>query len=155
MRKPDSTDREHRDDPAEPTVASLEAEGMEPEGRPAAPRAPWWRYAASLGVLLAFLLAGNALASFARLPIPGSVAGMLLLAAALQLRWVPEAWTEPAAGLLLRHMGLLFVPPGVGLMLQYDLLRREWLPIVLGSAASTVAVVLVVGWLQQRLQPDA
>jgi holin-like protein len=135
-------------------VAALEAEGMEAAAvRPI--RAPWWRYAVSLLVLLAFLLAGNALASFARLPLPGSVAGMLLLAAALHFRWVPEVWVEPAAGLLLRHMGLLFVPPGVGLMLQYDLLRREWLPIVLGSAASTVAVVLVVGWLQQRLQPDA
>ncbi len=154
MTEADSTGRTGPEDAAAPTVAALEAEGMEPAaGRPA--RAPWWRYAVSLLVLLAFLLAGNALASLARLPLPGSVTGMLLLAAALHLRWVPEAWTEPAAGLLLRNMGLLFVPPGVGLMLQYDLLRREWLPIVLGSAASTVAVVLVVGWLQQRLQPDA
>ncbi|MEW5926280.1 MAG: CidA/LrgA family protein [Gemmatimonadota bacterium] len=153
MTEADSTGRTEPD-AAAPTVAALEAEGMEPAAvRP--PRAPWWRYAVSLGVLLAFLLAGNALASLARLPLPGSVVGMLLLAAALHFRWVSEAWTEPAAGLLLRHMGLLFVPPGVGLMLQYDLLRREWLPIVLGSAASTVAVVLVVGWLQQRLQPDA
>jgi holin-like protein len=49
-------------------------------------------------------------------------------------------------------MALLFVPPGVGLMLQYDLLRREWLPIVVASAASTLAVLLLVGRLQQRLE---
>ncbi|HEX8273466.1 MAG TPA: CidA/LrgA family protein [Longimicrobiaceae bacterium] len=154
MTEADPTGRTEPEDAAAPAAAALEAEGMEPAGvRPA--RAPWWRYAASLLVLLGFLLAGSALASLARLPLPGSVTGMLLLAAALHFRWIPEASTEPAAGLLLRHMGLLFVPPGVGLMLQYELLRREWLPIVLGSAASTVAVLLVVGWLQQRLQPDA
>lgn len=125
----------------------------EPGGaRPA--RAPWWRYAASALVLLGFLLAGEAVASLARLPLPGSVAGMLLLAATLHFRLLPPAWVEPAARLLLRHMALLFVPPGVGLMLQYDLLRREWVPIVLASAASTVAVLLAVGRLQQRLESD-
>ncbi len=149
-----SSDRGQSADVSAPTNAALEAEGMEPAGiQPR--RAPWWRYAAGALVLLAFLLVGTSIASLGRLPLPGSVVGMLLLAAALHFRWMPAAWVEPAAGLLLRHMALLFVPPGVGLMLQYDLLRREWLPIVLGSAASTVAVVLVVGWLQQRLQPDA
>jgi holin-like protein len=134
-----------------PAAPAIEVEGMEPaDFRP--PRAAWWRHAAGAAVLLAFLLAGNAVADFGRLPLPGSVVGMLLLGAALHFRWMPAAWVEPAAGLLLRHMGLLFVPPGVGLMLQYDLLRREWLPIVLAGAASTVAVLLVVGLLQQRLE---
>jgi len=144
-------DRGDASDPSAPAVAALEAEGMEPAGvRP--PRAAWWRHAAGAAVLLAFLLAGDAVATFGRLPLPGSIVGMLLLAAALHFRWMPVAWVEPAAGLLLRHMGLLFVPPGVGLMLQYDLLRREWLPVVAAGAASTVAVLLVVGLLQQRLE---
>lgn len=141
-------------DPADapaPASAALETEGMEPADVPPR-RAAWWRQAAGIAVLLAFLLAGNAVATFGRLPLPGSVVGMLLLAATLHFRWMPAAWVEPAAGLLLRHMGLLFVPPGVGLMLQYDLLRRDWLPIALAGAASTVAVLLVVGLLQQRLE---
>ena len=138
-------------DATAPTAAALEAEGMEPAGAPP-PRASWWRCATSALVLLAFLLAGTTVASLGRLPLPGSVVGMLLLAAVLHFGWMPAAWVEPAAGLLLRHMALLFVPPGVGLMLQYDLLRREWLPIVLASAASTLAVLLVVGRLQQRLE---
>jgi holin-like protein len=143
--------REGPGDASAPAVAALEAEGMEPGGvRPS--RAPWWRYAAGAVILLAFLLAGTAVARLGRLPLPGSVVGMLLLAAVLHFRWMPAAWVEPAAELLLRHMALLFVPPGVGLMLQYELLRREWLPIVAASAASTLAVLLVVGRLQQRLE---
>lgn len=146
-----SADRGDTAGASAPTAAALEAEGMEPAGiRPR--RARWWRYTASAAILLAFLLAGSTVASLGRLPLPGSVAGMLLLAAVLHFRWMPVAWVEPAAELLLRHMALLFVPPGVGLMLQYELLRREWLPIVAASAASTLAVLLVVGRLQQRLE---
>jgi putative effector of murein hydrolase LrgA (UPF0299 family) len=39
-------------------------------------------------------------------------------------------------------------------MAYAGLLRREWLPIAAGAAASTVAVLLVVGWMQQRLEGD-
>lgn len=111
-------------------------------------------YLLGLLILLAFLWMGDAAASALRLPLPGSVAGMLLLAAALRLRWIPPRAVEPAAELLIRSMALLFVPAGVGVMAYAGLLRREWLPIAAGSAASTVAVLLVVGWMQQRLERD-
>jgi holin-like protein len=112
------------------------------------------RLALGFAVLLAFLWIGDALARFARLPLPGSVAGMLLLAGALRIRWIPTALVEDAAHLLVRHMALLFVPAGVGVMAYGGLLRGEWLPIAAASAASTVAVLLVVGWLQQRQERD-
>jgi holin-like protein len=105
-------------------------------------------------ILLAFLCAGNWIADAARLPVPGSVVGMLMLAASLRLGWIPERTVRPAAELLIRNMTLLFVPAGVGVMAYGGLLAREWLPIVVAGAASTVAVLLVVGWLQQR-QEDA
>lgn len=112
------------------------------------------RLATGFAILLAFLFAGEWVADAARLPLPGSVMGMLMLAAALRLRWIPERAVQPAAELLIRNMALLFVPAGVGVMAYAGLLRREWLPIVAGSVASTVAVLLVVGWMQQRLERD-
>lgn len=112
------------------------------------------QYALSLLILLAFLWMGDAIAAFLRLPLPGSVVGMLLLAAALRLGAVRAAWVQPAAELLIRHMALLFVPAGVGLMVYGGVLRAEWLPIVAASVVSTVAVLGVVGWLQQRQEAD-
>jgi holin-like protein len=109
----------------------------------------------ALGVLGVFLGAGTLIVDGSRLPVPGSVLGMVLLTGALQLRWIRLAWVRPAADLLLRHMGLLFVPPGVAVMVHAELIRAEWLPIVVGSAVSTVAVLVVVGRVQQRLEPDA
>ncbi|HLM67511.1 MAG TPA: CidA/LrgA family protein [Longimicrobium sp.] len=111
-------------------------------------------YALGFAVLLAFGFAGGWIADAARLPLPGSVVGMLMLAAALRLGLIPESTVRPAAELLIRNMALLFVPAGVGVMAYGGLLAREWLPIVVAGAASTVAVLLVVGWLQQR-QEDA
>jgi holin-like protein len=112
------------------------------------------RFLVSAAILLALLLAGDAISAAARMPLPGSVVGMLLLAGALRLRWISPALVQPAAELLIRHMALLFVPVGVGLMLYLHLLRREWLPIVVASAVSTLAVLVVVGCLQQRLERD-
>lgn len=105
-------------------------------------------------ILLAFLFAGGWIADAARLPLPGSVVGMLMLAAALRVGWIPERTVKDAAELLIRGMALLFVPAGVGLMAYGGLLARAWMPIVAASAASTVAVLAAVGWLQQR-QEDA
>jgi holin-like protein len=105
-------------------------------------------------ILLALLFAGAWIVDALRLPLPGSVVGMLMLAAALRLRWLPERTVKDAAELLIRNMALLFVPAGVGVMVYGGLLAREWLPIVVASAASTVAVLLAVGWLQQRQEAD-
>ncbi len=111
------------------------------------------RALAALVLIVLFLVAGVLIAEHARLPVPGSVLGMVLLTLALQTRVIRPSWVRPAADLLLRHMALFFVPPGVAVMVHADLIRAEWLPIVVGSAASTVAVLLTVGWVQQRLEP--
>ncbi|HEX8393971.1 MAG TPA: CidA/LrgA family protein [Longimicrobium sp.] len=112
------------------------------------------RFAAGLAVIVALMFVGDAITAAARLPLPGSVVGMLLLAAALRMRWISPALVQPAAEMLIRNMALLFVPAGVGLMLYLPLLRREWVPIVAASVASTFAVLVVVAWTQQRLERD-
>lgn len=108
--------------------------------------------AAGMGVLLGFWAAGEALVSVARVPMPGSVAGMLLLAGALRMGWIPPGWVRPAAELLVRYMGLLFVPPGVGLILYFGLIGREWLSIMAAAVVSTMLVLLTVGVLVQRME---
>lgn len=109
-------------------------------------------FAGGIVILLAFLYAGNALAALLHLPLPGSVLGMVMLAAALHLRIIRPEWVKPAAELLIRHMSLLYIPPGVGVMAYFGLIRREWLPLVAAGVAGMVAVMLVVGLLQQRME---
>ncbi|HSU15128.1 CidA/LrgA family protein [Longimicrobium sp.] len=108
--------------------------------------------ARGIAILLAFLYLGDAVSALLHLPLPGSVVGMVLLAVSLQRKWLPFEWVRPAAHLLIRHMSLLYIPPGVGVMVYFGLIRREWLPLAAAGVVGMVAVLLAVGVLQQRLE---
>jgi holin-like protein len=103
-------------------------------------------------VLLVFQLLGELMVRAAGWPVPGNVAGMALLLIALMGGMVQQEWVSEAAELLLTHMALLFVPAGVGVLLYFDLIGREWLPILVATGASTFVVMAVTGHLAQRLE---
>jgi holin-like protein len=84
------------------------------------------------------------------LPIPGPVIGMFLLAAALALRagktdGAIPASLDQAAEKLISHMGLLFVPAGVGIIAEAGVLQQQWLSIVAALLGSTVLSIAVTG----------
>jgi len=112
---------------------------------------------ALLGFALLLVLQwfGGWLMARAHAPIPGSVVGMVLLAAGIQLRVIPRRLVRASAELLVRHLTLLYVPAGVGVLLYVGLLRREWLPIVGGALASLVTVLAVVGVTADRAERRA
>jgi holin-like protein len=97
--------------------------------------------------LWAFLGLGTALVGVLHAPLPGSVAGMLLLWAALEARVVRLEWLERGAGSLLGVLGLLFVPAGVGLV-QYG--GPIWLVLVPVVAAGALVTLAVTGHVVQR-----
>lgn len=102
-------------------------------------------------LLISCELAGEVARQAFNLPIPGSVIGMFFLAAVLAFRMdkpdapaIPGALVETAETLI-SHMGLLFVPAGVGVIAEAGLLREEWLPIVAGLFGSTILSLAVTG----------
>jgi holin-like protein len=111
-------------------------------------------YLKSFAIIYAFLLAGSAVVELAHLPIPGSIVGMVLLTIALYRGYVSLQAVEPSAGVLVKHMAFFFVPPGVGLILYFDLLKDEWLAITLAGVIGTFAVLATVALLQQRMETD-
>lgn len=104
-----------------------------------------------LVLLFCFQLVGEGVSQLLQLPIPGNVIGMGLMLAALATGLVREESLVEAAELLLRYMALFFVPAGVGVMLYFDLIQREWLPIIVGTVVSTFVVMAVTGWVEQWL----
>lgn len=110
------------------------------------------RFVLGIGVLLGFQFMGSWLVNIAHAAVPGSVVGMMLLAAALHARIVPLWVVRPAADFLVRHLALLYVPAGVALMLYAGLLRQQWLAVTAAALTSLIAVLLVVGMTVQRLE---
>ena len=107
----------------------------------------------AFAILLAFQCLGEGLVFLFHLPVPGPVAGMLLLFATLVAWPRLHDTVEKGANELLRHLSLLFVPAGVGVMIHLSLVEREWLPIaaaLIGSAVITVAVTALVLQLLSR-----
>lgn len=106
-------------------------------------------------VLLVCQLAGETLAHFLALPLPGPVVGMMLLLAALMLRLPLPRATEGTADGLLQHLSLLFVPAGVGVVQQLDLLGAEGgrlLVVILGSTiVALAATALTFTWVAKLI----
>ncbi len=101
--------------------------------------------------LMTLWLIGEVLAELLALPIPGSVLGMVMLTLGLNKGWIELDAIRPAADLLTWNMAFLFVPPGVGLMLYFDLIADQWLALGLPWLASTFLVFAAAGLLMQRL----
>ena len=103
-------------------------------------------------LLLWCQLAGELLVLVSGVPLPGPVLGMLILFAGLLIRGhVPEELQSLAGGLL-RHLSLLFVPAGVGVMLHLVLIADEWLAISVSLLLSTVLTIMVTAGVMVALQ---
>ena len=105
--------------------------------------------------------AGEVIARGLGLPLPGPVVGMVLLLALLVWRERRGLVAVPASlrgvtAVLLGNLSLLFVPAGVGVVTQLDVLRANWLAVAVSILASTAIGLLVTGWMMQALvAPDA
>lgn len=104
--------------------------------------------------LLVYQLAGEVLVRALGLPIPGPVAGMVMLFATLVARRGGPESLHSTAQALLSHLSLLFVPAGVGVMVYFGPVAGDWLPIVAALIGSTVltlaATALTMRWMLER-----
>jgi len=105
----------------------------------------------ALTLLLVFQLVGEVLVRALDLPIPGPVVGMGLLFVTLIVRRGPGEQLRGTANGVLQHLSLLFVPAGTGVMLHFQRLADEWLPLSVALVFSTLLSIAVAALLLQRL----
>ncbi len=108
----------------------------------------------AVAALLLFQLLGELIVRWTAWPLPGAMAGMVLLLGALILKGrVPEP-LERASGRLFRHMMLMFIPLVAGVVMHYERISAEWLPFVaaclIGSAVTLAVTALTLQWLLAR-----
>lgn len=80
------------------------------------------------------------------IPLPAPVTGLVLLYAELFIRGRLPDELGVLADRLLRYLGMLFVPPGVGVIAHLDILKDEAIPIaaaVIGGTAITLVVTAI------------
>ncbi len=93
--------------------------------------------------------AGEGAAHLLNTGFPGSVIGMLLLLAALHLRWIRVDDIRLVSSFLLGYMPLFFIPAGVSVMVTYTLMEGFYLQIIAITLLSTVLVMALTAVLVQ------
>jgi holin-like protein len=101
--------------------------------------------------LLLFQLAGEVLARWLGLAVPGPVIGMALLLGVLALRRGPGAELRGTAQTLLQHLSLLFVPAGTGVLVHTQRVAADWVPLTVALVLSTVIGLAVTALVLRRL----
>lgn len=103
--------------------------------------------------IILFSLIGE-IVSVAMIPfvaIPGSVIGMILLFLALHYNLLKLSQVDEVGSWLTDNMAILFVPAGVGLMTNFDVLAESWLQLIVIMFVTTIIMMIFVGKVVQTI----
>ncbi|MGM9816169.1 MAG: CidA/LrgA family protein [Lepagella sp.] len=100
-------------------------------------------------ILFGCLALGELVVMLTGVKLPSSIIGMLILTILLKVGVVKLEWVRGLTDFLIANLGFFFVPPGVALMLYFDLIKAELVPIVVATILSTALVLLLTGHTHQ------
>jgi putative effector of murein hydrolase LrgA (UPF0299 family) len=103
--------------------------------------------------LFLFQALGELLSKFALPFIPGPVLGLVLLLVFLSVRGQVPASMDLVGGAILQHLGLLFIPASVGVVLYLPVLKANAWAISAALLVSVVATVAVTALVLKTLAP--
>lgn len=103
-------------------------------------------------VIFGCLALGELIVHLTGVKLPSSIIGMLLLTLFLKLGWVKLRWVKGISDFLVSNLPIFFVPPGVAMMLYFDIIKAQFLPIIVSALVSTILVLATTGWLHQLMR---
>ena len=105
--------------------------------------------------LLFFQALGEGVVRLLHVPIPGPVAGMGFLFLWLSWRGGASRRLERVGRELLQHLGLFFVPAGVGVIVLGPRLLQAWKPLLAAVLLGTLVTLSVTAIVFRLLTPKA
>ena len=109
-------------------------------------------------IIFGFSFNGNVISNVFRLPVPGSILGMILLFLALQFKILEFRHVDEAGSFLINNMTILFLPAGVGIMAKWNLISHFWAQILLIVVAALIINMLILGklveWIKVKFEGD-
>ena len=92
------------------------------------------------------------ISSLLKLPIPGSIVGLLLLFLCLHFKIVPETYIKDGAGFILVMLPLFFIPATVGIIQYPDFLSGKGAILIGIVMISTFMTMIVSGYSSQFVE---
>ncbi|MFN2340274.1 MAG: CidA/LrgA family protein [Halanaerobium sp.] len=103
-------------------------------------------------IILLIAFSGEVINYFFNTPIPANVLAMIILLTLLTTGIVKLKMIDQVANFMLAHLAIFFVPPGVNLINNLDLLKNDWLAILTIIVVSTIVIMVVTGFTIQLLK---
>ena len=105
-----------------------------------------------LAIICGIFFAGHIFQTLTKFPIPATVLGMIFVLILLLTGIVKLEQIDAVGQFLLDHLTFLFIPGGVGLIASLDLIKDQWLQILILIVISTSIVITVTGLTVQALK---
>lgn len=98
-----------------------------------------------LGIIYAVLVAGNLLNRVISpvMNIPGNILGMMLMFILLCMNIVKMPMIEETGNFLLKYMGFFFIPSAVGIMDTFEIIRDDFIKLIIILIISCIVVMYV------------
>lgn len=106
----------------------------------------------SIFVLFSCIICGSILREFIDLPIPDVIYGMLILFILMFTKVVKVDDIENVSNSLLENLAFLFLPLGVSLMTQLDILEKNFIAILTIVVISCFLTMLVTSKVVELVQ---
>jgi len=102
--------------------------------------------------IFAFSFFGEVISSFLPIAIPGSVIGMILIFTALHFHWIEMDQVDEVGTWLTDNMAVFFVPAGVALMTNFNILSQYWWQLIIVILVSLSLMLWFVGLVVQTVK---
>ncbi|GAA0077622.1 CidA/LrgA family protein [Clostridium sp. CTA-5] len=100
-------------------------------------------------VILIIYLVGEFLSSWLKLPVPGNILGMIILFVLLSTKVIKVDNISDISNFLLNHLAFFFIPAGVGLMTSLNVIKSNWLKLLIVCLSTTMIIIASTGLIVQ------
>ncbi|MGN0384722.1 MAG: CidA/LrgA family protein [Lachnospiraceae bacterium] len=109
------------------------------------------KYLKQLAIVLIVSLLAELMAYLIPLPVAASVYGLVLMLIGLITHIIPLRMVEDVGDFLVENMGIMFVPPTVGIIACVDELKQMWIPLLVSGIFTTFLIMIITGLVTQAL----
>ena len=102
-------------------------------------------------LLYLIFLIGDWLQAISKIPIPGSIIGMVFLFLALTFKVIKREWLSLGSSFLLKNLPLLFVPATVGIIDYLDLFKGYGILSLIIAFVSTMLVFITSSMISEKM----
>lgn len=107
------------------------------------------KYIFQLFIILVVSFIGELIHYFVPLPIPASIYGLVIMFLLLETKIIKLSMVKETSSYILGIMTIFFVPPCVGFINAFPLMKQFGIQFLVIGIGTTVLVMIATGWVTQ------